>query len=130
MWGAAKRRSTSEGEGERLSSTLNLPEAIRFDRFNFYASTPQVNTTGFIDDNYESSTGTRLEPRVCTRSRGVTNSMDVKLREDFSHLKTEILKWGETVYSIFKTLNDRFCFVFKNNRFVSGKKLSFFKTTH
>ena len=34
MRGAARRRSTSEGKGDRLSSTLNLPEALRFDRFN------------------------------------------------------------------------------------------------
>ena len=27
MRGAGRRRSTSEGEGDRLSSTLNLPEA-------------------------------------------------------------------------------------------------------
>ena len=46
MRGAARRRSTSEGEGERLSSTLNLPEAAQFNRFNpdRYASTPQINT--------------------------------------------------------------------------------------
>ena len=44
----------SEGEGDRLSSTLNLPEVVQFNRFNpdRYTSTPQVNTTGFIDDNY------------------------------------------------------------------------------
>ena len=52
MRGAARRRSTSEGEGDRMSSTLNLPEAVRFDRFNpdRYTSTPA--------DNYESSRGT------------------------------------------------------------------------
>ena len=102
MQGAARRRSTSEGEGDRLSSTLSLPEAVQFNRFNpdRYASTPQVNTTGFIDDNYESSRWTHFKPRVSTRSRGVTNSIDMKLREDFSLLKTEILKWGEIVCSI------------------------------
>ena len=82
---------------DRLSSTLNLPEAVRFNRFNninsdLYASTPQVNSTGFIDDNFESSRGTRFEPRVCTRLRGISNSIDVKLREDFTQLKNEILK--------------------------------------
>ena len=66
MWGAGRRRSTSEGEGDRLSSTLNLPEAARSNRFeiiesNRYASTPQINVTGFIDDNLESSRGTRFE---------------------------------------------------------------------
>ena len=57
--GAGRRRSTSEGEGDRLSSTLNLPEATRFNQFeninsNRYASTPQIDVTGFIDDNIES----------------------------------------------------------------------------
>ena len=77
-----------------MSGTLNLPEAVRFDRFNpdRYTSTPA--------DNYESSRGTHFEPRIRTRSKGVTNSIDAKLREDFSLLKTEILKWGETACSI------------------------------
>ena len=102
MRGATRRRSTSEGEGDRLSSTLNLPEAVQFNRFNSdrYASTPQVNTTGFIDDNYESSRGTHFEPRVRTRSRGATNTIDMRLRDDFSLLKGEILEWGENVCSV------------------------------
>ena len=62
MRGSGRRMSTSEGEGDRLSSTLNLPEAARFNRFdnidsNRYVSTPQINVTGFIDDNLESSRG-------------------------------------------------------------------------
>ena len=102
MRGAARRRSTSEGEGDRLSSTLNLSEAVQFNRFNpdRYESTPQVNTTGFIDDNYECSRGTHFEPRVRTRLRGATNTIDMRLRDDFSLLKGEILEWGETVCSI------------------------------
>jgi len=72
MRGAGRRRSTSEGEGDRLSSTLNLPEAARFNRFenidsNRYASTPQIDVTGFIDDNIESSRGTRFEESVLDR---------------------------------------------------------------
>ena len=79
-----------------MSSTLLLPEAIRFDHFDSdrYASTPEVNTKGFIDENFESSRGMGFEPRVRTRSRAVPNSIDVKLREDFTQLKNEILKWG------------------------------------
>ena len=55
MRGAGRRRSTSEGEGDRLSRTLNSPEAARFNRLeivnsNRYASTPQIDVTGFIDD--------------------------------------------------------------------------------
>ena len=62
MWGAARKSSTSEGEGDRLSSILNLLEATTFNRFNNFnadrcALTPQINITGFIDDNFESSQG-------------------------------------------------------------------------
>ena len=62
MWGAVRKRSTSEGEGDRLSSILNLLEATTFNRFNNLnadrcASTPQINISGFIDDNFESSRG-------------------------------------------------------------------------
>ena len=70
MRGAGRRRSTSEGEGDRLSSTLDLPEAARFNRLeivNRYVSTPQIDVTGFIDANIESSRGTRFESRVRTR---------------------------------------------------------------
>jgi len=110
MRGAGRRRSTSEGEGDRLSSTLNLPEAARFNRFeninsNRYASTPQIDVTGFIDDNIESSRGTRLEPRIRTRSRPVSNAIDVKLRDDLTRLKNEINKWGELACSVPQLMN-------------------------
>ena len=108
MRGTVRRRSTSEGEGDRLSSTLNLPEAARFNRFdhidsNRYASTPQISITGFIDDNLESSRGTRFEPRVRTKLRAVSNSIDAKLRDDFTRLRDEITKWGELACSIPQT---------------------------
>ena len=92
----------SEGEGDRLSSTLNLPEVVQFNRFNpdRYTSTPQVNTTGFIDDNYESSRGTHFEPRVCTRSRGATNTIDMKLT--FHSLKGKYLSGGKLSALFFK----------------------------
>ena len=64
MRGAARKRSTSEGEGDRQSSTLNLPEAVPINRFNNFnadrcLSSPQINISGFIDDNYESGQGIR-----------------------------------------------------------------------
>ena len=57
--GAARNRSMSEGEGDKLASTLNLPEAATINRFNNFntdrcTSTPQINITGFIYDNFES----------------------------------------------------------------------------
>ena len=108
--GTGRRRSTSEGEGDRLSSTLNLPEAARFNRFDDidsdrYASTPHINITGFIDDNLESGRGTQFESRVRTRSRPISNSIDAKLRDDFTQLKDEIIKWGELACSIPQTMD-------------------------
>ena len=37
----------------------------------------------------------RFEPRIRTRSRPVSNAIDVKLRDDLTQLKNEIIKWGE-----------------------------------
>ncbi len=73
MRGAGRRRSTSEGEGDRLSSTLDLPEAARFNRLeivNRYASTPQIDVTGFIenqtlDQNKNSFYSLSTNARMC-----------------------------------------------------------------
>ena len=86
--------------GRGKSSTLNLPEATPNTRFNGFntercVSTPHINITGFIDGNFEDNRGTLLEYRIRTRSRGGSNSIDMKLREDFTQLKNEIIKWGE-----------------------------------
>ncbi len=59
--------------------------------FSHKAFIAQIDVTGFIDDNIESSRGTRLEPRIRTRSRPVSNAIDVKLRDDLTRLKNEIL---------------------------------------
>ena len=77
-----------------------MPEATPITRFNGFnteqcVSTPHINITGFIDGNFEDNRGTRLEYRIQTRSRGGSNSIDMKLREDFTQLKNEIIKWGE-----------------------------------
>ena len=78
--------------GRGKSSTLNLPEATPNTRFNGFntercVSTPHNNITGFIDGNFEDNRGTRLEYRIRTRSREGSNSIDMKLREDFTQLK-------------------------------------------
>ena len=62
-------------------------------------STPQINTTGFINDNFENNQGNCLESRIRTRARGRSSSIDRKLREDFNQLRNEIFKWGESVYN-------------------------------
>ena len=110
MRGAARKRSTSEEKGDRLSSTLNLPEAVPIHRFNEFnaercVSTPHINTTGFMDDNFESNRGTRLESRIRTRSRGCSNSIDIRLRNDFARLKTEIIEWGELACNSAQTVD-------------------------
>ena len=97
MAGVRRRRSTSLGEGDPLSSTLNLPEVRPMNRFNTdrCMSTPQINTTGFIDDNYWSNRGTRFEPRPRTRSRGGANTIDKRLRDNFIQIRDEIFEWGQ-----------------------------------
>ncbi len=100
--GASRGRSTSEGEGELLSSTLNLPETVTINRFSNLntdrcVSTPQINLTGFIDDTFRNNRGTCLESRIQTRSKGGSNSVNKKLRDDYTLLKVAIFEWGELV---------------------------------
>ena len=83
------------GEGEILNSTTDvLPtsSADRFPNFNIdrCVSTPQINVIGFTDDSYRSNTETHMESRIQTRSRGIPNSIDARLRDDYSRLKTAV----------------------------------------
>ena len=61
-----RRRSESESDGDPLNSTTNPP--LNLFNSNAYTpnvercvSNPHINTTGFIDDSYRNSIGTRLE---------------------------------------------------------------------
>ena len=90
------------GEGAILSSTIDMPQASSINRFSYFnpdrcMSTPQFNVTGFIDDTYCYTRGTQLEARIRTRSRGGSNSIDIRLRDDFSRLKVAVYEWGEIV---------------------------------
>ena len=112
MPGSTRRRSTSEGDGDGdlLSSTLKLPDhapPTRLPQFNpeRCVSTPHINATGFIDDTYRDHRGTRLEPRVCTRSRGGSNVADKKFKEEFYSLQTEIFKWGDIASNSAQTVD-------------------------
>ena len=76
---------------------------------------PHVNVMGFIDDTYRDNRGTQLEERIRTRSNRGSNSIDAKLREDFTRLKIAVIEWGEiacsrahTVDEIDKKLSIRF----------------------
>ena len=100
MPGSSRRRSTSEGEGGILSSTLNLPDYAQTSRLPEFnparcVSTPHINTTGFIDDTYQDHRGMRIEPRIRTRARGDFSLMDKRFRDEFNQLKVEIYKWGQ-----------------------------------
>ena len=95
----ARRRSTSVGEGDILSSTLHVPQASSTNRFSNFnpdrcVSTLQINVTGFID-TYHDNRGTRLEERIGTRSNKGSNSNDLRLRDDFTCLKIAIFEWGK-----------------------------------
>ena len=92
------------GEGEILNSTIDLPQASSTNRFSNFnpdrcVSTPQINVTGFIDDTFHNNRGTRLEERIRTRSNKDSNSIDAKLREDFTQIKIAVIEWGEIACS-------------------------------
>ena len=100
----ARRRSTSVGEEDILSSTLDMPEASSTNRFSNFnpdrcVSTPQIDVTSFIDDTYHDNRGTGLEERIRTRSNKGSNSIDLKLRDDFTRLKIAVFEWGEIACS-------------------------------
>ena len=95
-----RRRSTSLGEGDILSSTTNVPQASSTDRFanvnpDRCVSNPQIDLIGFTDD----VTGDQLEARTRTRSRGLPDYTDDRLRYDYTRLKVAVYKWGENICS-------------------------------
>ncbi len=61
-------------------------------------------------DGIENSRGTRFESRVRTRSRTASNAIDVKLRDDLSRLRDDIIKWGELACSVPQAMNVSHCF--------------------
>ena len=85
------------GDGDILSSTIDMPQASSTNRLSNFnndqcMSTPHINVTGFIDDTYRDNRGTRLEERIRTRSNKGSNSIDAKLREDFTKIKMAVIK--------------------------------------
>ena len=67
-----RRRSASESDGDHLNVSLNpTPNPADFNNelpnLSKCISTPNVNNTGFIDDSYRDSFGTRLDTRPVTR---------------------------------------------------------------
>ena len=80
------------GEGDILNSTTNVPQASSTDRC---VSQPQIDLIGFN----ENLTGDQLETRIRTRSRGLPDHTDDRLRDDYTQLKVAVYEWGERVCS-------------------------------
>ena len=92
------------GDGDVLSSTIDMPQASSTNRFSNFnndrcVSTPHINVMGFKDDTYRDNRGTRLEGRIQTRSNKGSNSIDAQLREDFAKIRIAVLEWGEIACS-------------------------------
>ena len=107
----SRRRSTSLGDRDILNSTIELPQASSTNRFSNFnqdrcVSTPHINVTGFIDDTYRDNRGTRLEERIRTSSNKGSNSIDAKLREDFTRFKIAVIEWGEISCSRVHTVDE------------------------
>ena len=93
-----RRRSSSESDGDLLNSTVNPPpdnsntNASNIDRC---VSNPHINTTGFIDDSYRNSIGTRFETRVLTRlqTRGGNSERNNHLRDEFTKMRGLVYEW-------------------------------------
>ena len=101
-----RRRSASESDGDPLNSSTNPPR-IPFNS-NVYTpnvercvSNPHINTTGFIDDSYRNSIGTRLQTGVVTRlqTRGESLDRNNRLREKFTKMKGQIYEWVHMISS-------------------------------
>ena len=58
-------------------------------------SNPQIDLIGFTDD----ITGDQLEARTRTRSRGLPDYTDDRLRDDYTRLKVAVYEWGESICS-------------------------------
>ena len=98
------------GDGDILSSTIDMPQASSTNRFSNFntdrcVSTHQINVTGFIDDTYRNDRGTQLEVRIRTRSRGGSNSINIRFRDVFSQLKVAVYEWGERFCSSAHTVD-------------------------
>ena len=92
------------GDGDILSSTIDMPQASSTNRLSNFnndrcVSTPHIIVSGFIDDTYRDNRGTRLEGRIQTRSNNGSSSIDAQLREDVAKIKMAVIEWGEIACS-------------------------------
>ena len=104
--GGGRRRSASESDGDVMSSTLNPTNPTQINKSIIVnndrcISNPHLNVSGFIDDSYRDNMGTRLETRIQTRSKGGSNSIEARMRNEYTRIKIAIFEWGEiATYSV------------------------------
>ena len=81
----------------RCSQQYHASSTDRFANMNpdRCVSEPQIDLIGFNED----VTGCQLETRIRTRSRGVPDHTDNRLRDDYTQLKVAVYEWGERVCS-------------------------------
>ena len=108
--GGGRRRSASESDGDVMSSTLNPsnpPVINRVSNINNdrCISSPHINISGFIDDSYRNNLGTRLETRTQTRSKGGSNSIDLRMKNEYTRIKVAVFEWGEIVNNTVQPLH-------------------------
>ena len=133
-----RRRSASESDGDPVNNTLNPAlnpndsntNSARLDRC---ISNPNVNNTGFIDDSYRNSFGTRLETRPVTRlqtKRGNANQtfQANHHRDEFTTMKGRVYEWvhkiSSSVISIDVIKNDHNLFCTEIDQLISEILLS------
>ena len=90
------------GEQDVLNSTANVPQ----DRFasgtpDRCVSDPLIDLIAFDD---EVPAG-QLETRIRTRSRGVPDDTDNRLRDEYTQLKIAVVEWGERICSSTHTVD-------------------------
>ena len=90
--GVGRRRSSSESQGDHLSSTINPVN------YNVPLITPntdrclsQPNISGFIDDTYRANAGTRLQTRRAVGGSNIEN--EIRTKRDFENIEDRIISW-------------------------------------
>ena len=104
-----RRRSASESNGDHLNTSSNpASNPIDFNddspNLSKCISTPNVNNTGFIDDSYRNSFGTRLETRPVTRlqTRRENDNQTARTnqhRDEFTTMKGRVYEWVHKISS-------------------------------
>ena len=102
--GVERRRSSSESQGDHLSSTINPVN------YNIPLITPntdrclsQPNISGFIDDTYRANAGTRLQTRRAVGGSNVEN--EIRTKRDFENIEDRIISWENEITNSVQSLD-------------------------